>query len=361
MIGAVLIRVDASIPLAAQPETGHNRWHPEIAPIATVAPGEEVMIETRDGIDGQLLPSSTHADVLRIDLGLGHPLTGPIAVEGAERGDVLEVEIVSLDSASVGVTAIVPGFGLLADDFRDAYLAVWEIEDGVARSDALPGVAVPADMFPGVVGVAPSRALMAAMRRRENELRDRGGPVADDCAERAVPSIAAKGLRTIPPRETGGNLDVRQLVAGSRAFFPVQVPGALFSVGDLHFAQGEGEVCGFGIEVAGAITVRFALHHSPAWRPRFPACETPGRPARRSFVTMGMPIGDDGRNQPMDLTLSAQNAVREAIRYLGATRGLPRDAAYVLCSVALDLRIAEVVDIPNPVVAGVLPLDIFEP
>jgi formamidase len=354
------IQVDASRQLAAEPSSGHNRWHPDIEPIARVRPGESVTIETRDGIDGQLTPASTAADVLALDLGLGHPLTGPIEVEDAEPGDVLEVEIVELESAPFGVSAIYPGFGLLAEDFPDPFIVRWEIAAGAARAPELPGVAVPAEMFPGVLGVAPSHDLMGAIRRREDELRARGGPVVDQVPERALPPSAAEGLRTIPPRETGGNLDVRQLVTGSRAYLPVLVPGALFSVGDLHFAQGEGEVCGFGIEIAGAITVRFAVHRSPAWRPRFPAFEAPGRRARPCYLTTGMPITADGRNEPMDLTLSAKNAVREMIGYLGATRGLSPEQAYILASAAVDLRIAEVVDVPNAVVAAALPLDIFE-
>ncbi len=200
---------------------------------------------------------------------------------------------------------------------------------------------------------------MELVRAREEKVRLRGGPVAEQEPESAVPRAAADGLRTIPPRENGGNLDVRQLVAGSRAFLPVQVAEALFSVGDLHFAQGEGEVCGFGIEVAGAITVRFGIHR-PSRVQRFPALETPGRREGRAFVTLGMPIAADGSNEPMDLTLSAQNALREMIAYLVATWGLSAEQAYVLCSVACDLRIAEAVDVPNPVVAARLPLDIFE-
>ena len=142
----------------------------------------------------------------------------------------------------------------------------WDIADGIAWSEELPGVTVPDEMFAGVVGVAPSHERMEAFRAREEQLRDRGQPVADSLPEAAVPPEAADGLRTIPPRELGGNMDVRQLVAGSRLWLPVDVPGALFSIGDLHFAQGDGEVCGTAIEVAGAVTVRFALHDGPAPR-----------------------------------------------------------------------------------------------
>ena len=121
----------------------HNRWHPDLEPVATVAPGVELTLSTRDGIDGQLTPESTHADVLDLDLGLGHPLTGPVFVEGAEPGDVLAVELVAYETAGFGVTAVIPGFGFLSDVFTDPYLVKWEIDGGLARSEELPGVAVP--------------------------------------------------------------------------------------------------------------------------------------------------------------------------------------------------------------------------
>jgi formamidase len=357
---AVRIEVDATRPLAAEPGSGHNRWHPGLEPIATVRPGDELTLETRDGLDGQLGPGRTHADVARIDRGLGHPLTGPIAVEGAEPGDVLEVELLAFETASSGITCVIPGFGFLAEDFPDPYLVVWEIEDGKARSASLPGVAVPGDPFPGVLGTAPSPERLEEQRRREEAVREAGGPVADPAPESAVPAACADGLRTIPPRETGGNLDVRQLVAGSRVLLPVDVPGALFSIGDLHFAQGDGEVCGTGIEIAGAVTIRFGLRAAPAWRPRSPAFETPGRPERRSFVTTGLPVTAAGENRAMDLELAARNALHELIGWVVETHGFEPEAAYCLASAAADLRIAEVVDVPNPVVTASLPLDIFE-
>lgn len=334
----------------------HNRWHPDLEPVATIAAGDQVTLETRDGIDDQLGRGSTHADVLAVDLGLGHPLTGPVAVEGAEPGDLLEVDFVAYETADFGVTPIFPGFGFLDDVFTEPYLVAWEIRDGMARSGELPGVAVPGDVFAGVVGVAPSHELMERMRAREEAIAAGGGPVAEPSPETAIPPEAAGGIRTIPPRETGGNIDVRQLVAGSRLILPVEVPGALFSVGDLHFAQGDGEVCGTAIEVAGAVTVRLGVRKEPPWSPRYPAYETPARPGRRSFATTGIPVED-----AMDLTAAARAALLEMIDYLEATYGFGREAAYALCSVAVDLRLSEVVDVPYPLVSALLPLDVFEP
>ena len=169
-----------------------------------------------------------------------------------------------------------------------------------------------------------------------------------------MPPSAADGLRTIPPRETGGNLDIRQLVAGSRIWLPVEVPGALFSVGDLHFAQGDGEVCGTAIEVAGAVTVRLAVQKQAA-RTRFPCYETPARPGRRRFATTGIPV-DAG----MSIDAAAREALIEMIDHLERTYGFVRPAAYALCSAVVDLRVSEVVDVPYPIVSALLPLDVFE-
>jgi formamidase len=338
----------------------HNRWHPDLEPVAIVEPGVELRLETEDGLAGQLGPESPHEDAAALDLGLGHPLTGPVFVEGAQPGDVLEVEFLGYETAPTGVTAIIPGFGFLADLFPDPYVAGWQIDGNRARSPELPGIAVPGAPFAGVAGVAPSHETLERTRAREEELRGRGGAVADDLPETAVPPSAAAGLRTIPPRELGGNLDVPQLVAGSRLLLTVDVAGALISVGDLHFAQGEGEVCGTGIEVAGAVMLRFGLRKQPAWRPTFPAYEAPPRPERASFATTGLPVDESGRNESLDLSLAARRALGEMLDWLTAERGLGREAAYVLMSVAVDLRLSEVVDVPNPVVSALLPLDVFE-
>ena len=354
------LELDASKRLAEEPTTGHNRWHPDIEPLARIAPEEELTLETRDGIDGQLTEASAHADAAALDLGLGHPLSGPIFVESALPGDVLEVEFVSFEAADFGVAAIIPGFGFLADLFEEPFVAKFRLADGFARSDELPGLSIPADMFPGAVGVAPSHELMEQWRARETELAGRGGAVADDLPEDAVPPVAAAGVRTIPPRELGGNMDVRGLVAGSRAYFPVHVPGALFSIGDLHFAQGDGESCGTGIEMAGATTVRFRVHKSRAWTPRFPAYETPPLRSRRTFATTGIALDDNGRNEDMDLSLATRRAMLEMIDWLGAEHGLSREAAYVLVSITVDMRLSEIVDVPNPMVSAVVPLDIFD-
>ncbi len=269
-------------------------------------------------------------------------------------GDVVDIELLAYETADFGVTAVIPGFGFLADLFTDPYLVKWEIAGGKARSPELPGVAVPGDPFAGVIGVAPSHELMDEIARREQALAAAGAPVADSLPETAIPAAARDGLRTIPPREIGGNLDIRQLVAGSRITLPVSVEGALVSVGDLHFAQGDGEVCGTGIEVAGAVTLRFGVR-TPERPLRLPSFETPERPQARSFATTGIAI-----DTPMDVDAAARVALLEMIDYLQARLDVTRAAAYALCSVAVDLRISEVVDVPYPLVSALLRLDVFE-
>jgi formamidase len=336
-------------------EGAHNRWHPDLEPVASVRPGAAITLECRDGIDGQLTPASTSADVLALDLGRAHPLTGPLYVEGAEPGDLLEVEFVEFEPPAFGTTAVIPGFGFLADLFTEPYLAKWRIEDDVARTEEFPSVAVPEAMFPGVVGVSPSAELLERFVEREEAIRASGGPVADRLPEGAVPPGYGGGLRTIPPREIGGNLDIRQLVAGAKLSLPVHVPGALFSIGDLHYAQGDGEVCGTAIEIGGAVTVRFQVLRGPS-RQRFPSYTTPAERSRGPWLaTTGIPV-DVG----MDLNAAAREALLEMIDLLAARLGIERVAAYALCSVAVDLRISEVVDVPYPLVSALLPLDIFE-
>jgi formamidase len=333
----------------------HNRWHPDLPPVASIAPGRELTLDTRDGLDGQLTAESSHEDCARLDLGRAHPLTGPIHVDGAAPGDLLEVELLAYETAGRGITCIVPGFGFLADVFAEPFLVHWQLDGSTARSAELPGVAVPAVVHAGVVGVAPSHDLMERQRAREEAIRAAGGPVADAAPESAHPPLAVEGLRTIPPRETGGNLDIRRLVAGSKLYLPVQVDGALFSIGDVHFAQGDGEVCGTGIEVDAAVTVRFAVRRAASWTPRFPAYMTPPSPGRAYFATTGI-----AECEGMDLTVAARTALLGMIDWLEAEHGLTRPAAYCLASACVDLHLSEVVDVPYPLVSALCPLDVFE-
>ncbi|MCC7372390.1 MAG: acetamidase/formamidase family protein [Chloroflexi bacterium] len=365
------VRIDRSRKLADEPHTGHNRWHEAIPPLVTVQPGDRVILETRDALDGHFTPDSTIADVLTADLMPVHPLTGPVAVEGAEPGDLLEVRIEEIRPEPFGFTTQIAGFGFLRDLFSEPHIVRWKIADGWATSVDLPGVKIPGAPFMGVIGVAPSAELRATLTAREAEVASRGGVALPPDPTAAVPrdpAIASTALRTIPPREIGGNLDIKQLTAGTTLLIPVYQPGALFSVGDAHFAQGDGEVCGTAIEMGGTFVGTLHLRKGEAAArgirsiqysreayildPRFQA-------PRRFYATTGLSVREDGRQESEEATLAARNALLAMIEYLVSQRGYSREQAYAICSVAVDLKISELVDVPNVVVSAVLPLDIF--
>src|SRR5499427_620828 len=365
------VEIDRGKRLRDQPTTGHNRFHPDIPPLVTVDEGEEVVLATRDGVDGQLGPGTTEADLPKMEAGAIHPLTGPVFVKGARPGDVLEVEFLDIAPQPHAFTAIVPGLGFLRDVFTTPYLVHWQIRDGWATSSKLPGVRIPGAPFMGVSGVAPSAAQVRTWAARENELMSRGGMVFPQDATGAVPArgpAATEGLRTLPPRENGGNFDVKQLTKGSKLLLPVAVEGALFSTGDGHFAQGDGEVCVTAVEMGATATVRFrVIKGTAATRAmRGPRFSHPGYFAppewsspQRFVAAMGMPLRDDGVNDGENLTLACRNALLNMIELL-QERGWSREQAYVICSVAVDLRISNVVDLPNVTVSAFLPEDIFQ-
>ncbi|MBI1371332.1 MAG: acetamidase [Phycisphaera sp.] len=297
---------------------GHLGWDNGIEPRVRVGSGESIAFEVVDASGGQITPESTAEAVGRMDSAKINPLTGPVYVDGAEPGDALVVELIAFEPSGWGWTALIPGFGLLADEFDTAYL-----HHSRYTSEAVafaPGVRVPTRPFTGTIGVAP--------------------------AESGRHSV-------IPPRRVGGNMDTRDLVAGSVLRLPVEVSGALLSVGDTHAAQGDGEVCGTAVETAMNVRLRVSVEKSAA--PRFPQVWAPrhARPettAAGTYITTG--IGDD-------LMTAARDAVREMIDHIVATYGLTPELAYCLCSVAADLHISEVVDAPNWVVSAHLPLGVF--
>jgi formamidase len=363
------IRIDRTKPLAEEPRCGHNRYHPDIQPVLEVGEGEEVAFETRDALDGQITPSSTVADFPNLNAGAVHPLTGPVFIKGAKPGDMLEIEFLDIAPQPTAFSAIVPGLGFLRDVMTDPFLVHWKLRDGWATSDELPGVRIPGAPFMGVSAVAPSAEKLAEWTRREQRVIDKGGMALPPSPDGAVPGGACglHGLRTLPPRENGGNFDVKQLTKGSKLRLPVAVEGALFSTGDGHFAQGDGEVCVTAVEMGATAVVRFrvlkATSGAKALRaPRFSHAgyfAPPEWAAPRGFVAaMGMPIKDDGTNEGENLTLACRNALLNMIDLL-QERGWTREQAYVLCSVAADLRISNVVDVPNYVVSALIPEAIF--
>jgi formamidase len=365
------IKIDRSRHLCDEPTTGHNRWHPDVQPILEVAEGEDVALETRDAVDGYLTPSSTVADFATLPFGAIHPLTGPLYVKGARPGDLLEVEFVEIIPQRWALSAIVPNLGFLRDVMTTPFLVHWHIADGWATSPQLPGVHLPGAPFMGVAGVAPSGQQLEAWTRREADLAARGGFALPPDAAGAVPSsgpAATHGLRTIPPRENGGNFDVKQLTKGAKLLLPVAVEGALFSTGDAHFAQGDGEVCLTAVEMGATCVVRFRTHRGEAERhnirwPRFQRSDYFADPRwavpQRFIATMGMPVDEKGTNHGENLTVACRHAVLNMMSLL-QERGFSREQAYVICSVAVDLKISNVVDLPNFVVSAFLPEDIFQ-
>ena len=365
------VRVDYARSLLEQPETGHNRWHPDIAPVVTCDPGDEVVLQTRDAFDGQMGPEATLETVGAPNLNVVHPLTGPVYVNGAEPGDLLEVEIMDVDPDRYGYTVQVPGFGFLRDEFPDPWMARWRIEDGWATSDDLPGLRIPGSPFMGTIGLAPTGPCWSGPSPASRPPWTGAGSCSPDPTDAvpADPAVAVEALRTIPPRETAGNVDIKQLGRGARLYIPVYADGGLFSAGDAHFAQGDNETCGTAIEMRSTLTVRFALHKGRAAArgiqdlqfarddyylpPEYAA-------PRRFFATTGLSVTRDGESRPEDLTLAARNALLNMIDHLQDHGGWDRQQAYAICSVAVDLKVSEVVDVPSFVVSAFLPLEIFE-
>lgn len=298
-------------------DTWHLAWDAEIPPVASVASGSVVSFDVLDASCGQISAASGVADLVALDFSRVDQVAGPIFVEGAQPGDTLEVELLELAPADWGWTASIPGFGLLADDFPDAALRITHLAGGLA--EFLPRVRIPLAPFCGVLGVASD------------------GPPRS----------------TIPPTEHGGNMDTRHLTAGSRLWLPVAVPGGLFSLGDGHAAQGDGEVCGTAIETPMQVSVRLSVRRDI--RVSAPEFETAG-PLGLSTNTAGW-FAADGVGP--DLFAAAQAAVRRMIERLGVRHGIDPIDAYLLISVAGDLRISEVVDQPNWIVTCYLPTAIF--
>jgi formamidase len=363
------IRIDRMKPLAQEPHSGHNRYHPEIEPALDVGEGEEVVLETRDGLDGQITPSSTAADFTKLNVGAVHPLTGPVFVKGAKPGDMIEIEFLDIAPQPTAFSAIVPGLGFLRDVMTEPFLVHWKIRDGWATSDQIPRVRIPGAPFMGVSATAPSAQKLKEWTAREQRVIDKGGMALPPDPAGAVPAgpCGLTGLRTLPPRENGGNFDVKQLTKGAKLYLPVFQEGALFSTGDGHFAQGDGEVCVTAVEMGATVAVRFRLQKGAAAARKFMApvftrqsyFADPKFAAPERFLgVMGMPINAEGEIEAENLTLACRNAVLNMMELL-QERGFTRQQAYVICSVAVDLRISNVVDVPNYVVSALLPEGIF--
>jgi acetamidase/formamidase len=300
----------------------HTGWDNSLAPVVRIAPGESLELEVIDASGGQLSATSRVADIAGLDFGRINPLTGPVHIDGAEPGDVLKVSLLSFVPSGWGWTANIPGFGLLAEDFKQPALHLWRYDPGTL-APALFGRwgRVPLKPFTGTIGVAP--------------------------AEPGLHSV-------VPPRRVGGNMDIRDLAVGTELFLPIEVPGALFSVGDTHAAQGDGEVCGTAIESPMRVALRFdVLKQEPLASPRF---STPG-PVTRHLDAKGYEVTT---GIAPDLMEASRAAVRSMIDLLGRRQGIPPVDAYLLASVCGDLRISEIVDLPNWTVSFYFPRIVLE-
>lgn len=360
------ILIDRSRALVDDPGKGHNRWHPEIPAILTVSPGELVALETRDAADGQITPGCSIEKFLALDSGRMHPLTGPVHIDGAAPGDLLEVEVVDVLPQNYGFGIQYHTLGVLKNHSPGPFLAHFEIDGGYATSRQLPGARFGGSPFMGVMGVAPSMQMLEESREYELRL---ALPESPPCsAESCVPNVKAiahHGLRTIPPRSNGGNLDIRQLTAGASLYLPVFVEGAFFSTGDAHFVQGEGE-CVTGLEMGGTLLCRFHLHKGLARERRvkdpqysFSQSASP-QTQRRFYATTGQSFDTNGEPVHSDLQRAVENALLNMVEYLMETRQYDFQQAYLICSLAADLRISQVVNVPNFTASVILDLSIFE-
>jgi formamidase len=365
-----------------------NRYHPAIPPVAHASPGQTIVIETRDAFDSNLNLESTAEDVTALDLNLVHPMTGPVFIDGAVRGDVLEVTLLDVEPDQYGYTVVVPGFGFLRDRFPNPYIVNWKLDRLAATSDQIPGVRIPIAAFMGSVGVLTGEPETDTYLQRETELATAGGAALPPQPIGALPANLCgpegtdkeRCLRTIPPRENGGNMDVKQMQVGTTLLLPCFVDGCGLFAGDVHFAQGDGEVSGTAIEMGARVTVRVDVRKGGGEAIKGPQFEGGSQlkniAPSEFYATVGMPLKAAGEvpiyvtyidgekigplsNLSEDLTLAARNALIDMIDYMVREHGLTPEQAYVVASVAVDLRISQVVDVPNFIVSAFLPLEVF--
>ncbi|MDE0357120.1 MAG: acetamidase/formamidase family protein [Gammaproteobacteria bacterium] len=293
------------------PENSHNRWSSTIPPQLTVPSGAVVEVFTKEASDGQITESTTAEDLANVDFDLIHALTGPIYVEGASPGDILAVTLHEIEVQGWGWAGIFPGFGFLADEITGPWIRGFPMEPGATEVAFNDDITIPLAPFAGVMGVAPDTDSM---------------------------------LVTIPPRTNGGNMDNRHMIAGTTVYFPVQVEGALFSIGDAHAAQGDGEVSGSAIETPVRVVFEVEVMENTRGMVE-PQYESDDFYAVTAFATT--------------IDEAARKATRYMIDYLVAEHGLTREEAYVLCSIAGDMKISETVDVPHMLVSMHMPKGIF--
>jgi len=301
---------------------GHLGWNNAQLPVLRIDPGEAITFNPMDASGGQITPASTLADIATLDFARVNPVVGPVYIDGAEPGDAIKVSLLSFAPSGWGWTANIPGFGLLADQFPDPALHIWKYATDLhAPAMYGPGGRVALKPFCGTLGLAP----------------------------------AAAGVHSVvPPRRVGGNMDIRDLGAGTELYLPVEVNGGLFSVGDTHAAQGDGEVCGTAIESPVSLVAKFDLVKDANLA--FPRFTTAG-PVSRHIDAKGY---EATTGIGPDLMQAARDALSGMIELLSKHHHMGAIDAYMLCSVCADLRISEIVDRPNWVVSLYFPRSVFE-
>lgn len=380
-------KVDLSKHAAEQPQL-HNRWHPDVPFAGTIKNGETVKIECVDWTGGQIKNTDDADDVKNVDLTQIHYLTGPFEIETAEPGDVLVVHIQDvqpLEDHLWGFTGIFDkknGGGFLDEIYPKAAKAIWDFEGIYCSSRHIPGVKFAGLIHPGILGCAPSAEVLAEWNRREGELIQACSHMDRDVALPPLPQsvhagsadedikkkVGEEGARTVPGRpEHGGNCDIKNLSRGSKVYLPVHVKGAKFSVGDLHFSQGDGEIsfCG-AIEMPGVITINFKVMKdgmkqlgmkSPIYVPG--PVEPQFGPGRYIYFE-GFSVDENGKQHYMDTSVAYRQTSLRAIEYL-RRYGYDDYQSYLLLGCApVQGHVAGIVDIPNACTTMGLPIDIFD-
>ncbi len=390
----LLFPLDSTKSFTEQEVVGHNRWHPDIPAAVTVKPGTSFRAHCREWFDGAIHNDDSAEDILNAPLKNVHTLSGPFHIEGAEPGDLLIVDILDVgpipqeDSGPLagqgwgytGIFAKQNGGGFLTDRFPDAYKAIWDFSGQTTTSRHVPHVKYTGITHPGLMGTAPSAALLAKWNAREGALiatdpnrvpplalaPELDGAILGSLSGDEFTRVAGEAARTAPPRENGGNQDIKNLTKGTRVFYPVFVPGAKLSFGDLHFSQGDGEItfCG-AIEMGGFMDLHVDLIKGgmETYGVSENAIFMPGNTAPQYsewIAFSGISVTVDGEQKYLDSDLSYQNACMHAIDYLTKFGYSPEQAYLLLGSAPIEGRLSGVVDIPNSCATVYIPTAIFD-
>ena len=390
----LLFPLDSTKSFTEQELVGHNRWHPDIPAAVTVKPGTSFRAHCREWFDGAIRNDDSAQDILNAPLNNVHTLSGPFHIEGAEPGDLLIVDILDVgpipqeDSGPLagqgwgytGIFAKQNGGGFLTDRFPDAYKAIWDFSGQTTTSRHVPHVKYTGITHPGLMGTAPSAALLSKWNAREGALiatdpnrvpplalaPEHDGAILGSLEGDEFSRVAGEAARTAPPRENGGNQDIKNLTKGTRVFYPVFVPGAKLSFGDLHFSQGDGEItfCG-AIEMGGFMDLHVDLIKGgmETYGVSENAIFMPGNTAPQYsewIAFSGISVTADGEQKYLDSDLSYQNACMHAIDYLTKFGYSPEQAYLLLGSAPIEGRLSGVVDIPNSCATVYIPTAIFD-